>query len=66
MMKNNDLRAQDSDALQIEKSWQDECDECGDSNFETYFVPSWQAHRCYGCLMHEAKKFGYTVSKVSC
>ena len=53
-----------NEELKIEKGWEDACDECGDSDGETYYVPSWGGHRCYGCLTHELKKFGYRVEKV--
>lgn len=55
---------QNNNELKIEKSWQDQCDECGDKDDEIYFVPSWLAHRCYGCLMTEARKFNYKVEKI--
>jgi hypothetical protein len=50
-----------ADELDIENSWRDECPNCGETDVDMYFIPNWMAHRCYGCLMNEAKKFHYTI-----
>ena len=51
----------DNKELTIEDSWQDECPNCGDTDVDMHYIPNWCVHRCYGCLMNEARKFQYII-----
>ena len=51
----------DNKELIIEDSWQDECPNCGDTDTYMYYIPNWVVHRCYGCLMNEARKYQYVI-----
>lgn len=42
-------------------SYESECPNCGDDEYQIYYVLNWGVHRCDDCLIEEAKKFGYTV-----
>jgi len=51
--------------LEIEKSWEEACPECGEDYNEIYFVPDWGTHRCEVCLDKELEKYHYKVAKKS-
>lgn len=53
----------DDKEIEIEDSCEDECPQCGEQNTEIFFVPDWMVHRCYGCLMDEAKKYHYKIKE---
>ena len=53
----------DNKEIEIEDSCQDECPQCGEQNAEMFFIPSWMSHRCYGCLIDEAKKYCYKIKE---
>ena len=55
------LIAVDNAEVEVEDSCQEECPQCGDTKVQCYYIPNWMVHRCYGCLMDEAKKFHYRV-----
>lgn len=51
-----------NEELTIEDSWDDECPNCGDAD-SLYYIQDWDVHRCYCCLMNEARKFQYIVEE---
>ncbi len=51
----------DNKELIIEDSCQDECPNCGDTDVDMHYIPNWCVHRCYCCLMNEARKFHYII-----
>ena len=53
----------DNEELTIEDSWQDECPNCGDTDADMHYIPNWVVHRCYPCLVAEAKKFYYIIEE---
>lgn len=53
----------ENNPIEVEKSDEEQCHECGDDTADIYFIPSWGVHRCYGCLTHDAKKYGYKVER---
>jgi predicted RNA-binding Zn-ribbon protein involved in translation (DUF1610 family) len=53
----------DNKELIIEDSCQYECPNCGDTDTYMYYIPNWVVHRCYPCLVAEAKKFYYIVEE---
>ncbi len=53
----------DNKETEIEDSWYEECPQCGDLNVQCYYIPNWMVHRCYGCLMDEAKKYCYKIKE---
>lgn len=55
------LIAVDNAEVEVEDSCQEECPQCGDTNVQCYYIPNWMVHRCYECLVDEAKKFHYRV-----
>ena len=55
------LKSTNNDEVEVEDSWQEECPQCGDTDVQCYYIPSWAATRCYDCLLNEAIKFNYIV-----
>lgn len=55
------LTSDNTKDVEVEDSCEEECPQCGDTDVQCYYIPSWAATRCYDCLANEAIKFYYKI-----
>ena len=53
----------DKNELEVERSYESECPNCGDDEYQIYYVLNWGVHRCDDCLIEETAKQFEKITK---